>query len=118
MATNLPEQKTQTQTFFNGYFNQDVTMDPDVYNQVYSFFKSRTSSTVAANQLTQTVMILTYNNKLDPLIVINDFAKAANTSEFKTLLMTFFNSLRGPTSKIGYANNVNRNEWIERNILA
>jgi hypothetical protein len=118
MATNLPDKASQTQQFFNGYFNQQITMNSDVYNQVYSFFVSRTTSASAANQLTQTVMVLTYNNKLDPLAIIRDFSKASNNSEFKTLLVTFFNSLRGPTSKIGFANNTYQNQWVQRNIKA
>jgi hypothetical protein len=117
MATNLPSSSTVTQQFFNGYFNQTITMNQDVYNQVYSFFVSKTTSASAAQQLTQTVMILTYNNKLDPLQVIADFSKAASTSELKNLLITFFNSLRGPTSKIGFGNQPSTNQWVQRNIL-
>jgi hypothetical protein len=118
MATNLPGQSTQTQEFFNGYYNQKITMNPNEYNQVYSFFVSKTGSESAAQQLTQTVMIITYNNNISPIQIINDFNKAASVSDFKTLLITFFNSFRGPTSKIGYSNNIFKNEWIERNIKA
>ena len=116
MATNLPNNTSQTQQYFNGYYNQPVTMDPDIYNQVYSFFTSKTASAEAAKTLTQNVMILTYNNKLDPLAVIKDFSKAASESEFKILLITFFNSLRGPTSKVGYGNTRYVNQWVQRNI--
>lgn len=118
MATNLPESTSSTQQFFNGYFSQEVTMNSEVYNQVYSFFIANTSSASAAGQLTQTVMILTYNNNIDPLSVIKDFNKAASQSELKTLLITFFNSLRGPTSKIGYSNSTFTNHWVQRNIIA
>jgi hypothetical protein len=118
MATNLPGDQSQTQQFFNGYYNQQITMNSNDYNQVYSFFLGKTSSEVAAKQLTQTVMIITYNNHIDPLRILNDFNKAASESDFKTLLITFFNSFRGPTSKIGYSNNVFQNQWIQRNIKA
>ena len=118
MATNLPESTSSTQQFFNGYFSQEVTMNSEVYNQVYSFFSANTNSNSAAKQLTQTVMILTYNNNIDPLAIIKDFNKAANQSELKTLLITFFNSLRGPTSKIGYSNSTFTNQWVQRNIIA
>ena len=106
MATNLPDQTTQTQEFFNGYYSQQISMNPNVYNQIYSFFVAKTESESAAKQLTQTVMIITYNNNISPIQIINDFNKAASVSDFKTLLITFFNSFRGPTSKIGYSNNV------------
>ena len=118
MATNLPDSQTQTQEFFNGYYSQQISMNPNVYNQIYSFFVNKTESESAAKQLTQTVMILTYNNNLDPLQILKDFNKAASDSDFKTLLITFFNSFRGPTSKIGYSNNTFKNEWVHRNIKA
>ena len=92
-------------------------MEPNVYNQVYAFFKSKTGSDTAAQQLTQNIMILTFNNKLDPLQIIKDFDKAASESDLKTLLIAFFNSLRGPTSKIGYSNTIFTNQWVQRNIL-
>lgn len=118
MATNLPDTTTISQQTFNSYFSQPVTMDPNIYNQVYAFFQAKTGSEPAAKQLAQSVMILTYNNKLDPIAIINDFSKAASQSELKTLLISFFNSLRGPTSKIGYSNNTFSNQWVQRNILA
>ena len=118
MATNLPDPQSQTESFFNGYYSQQISMNPNVYNQIYSFFVGKTESAAAAQQLTQTVMILTYNNNLDPLQVLKDFNKAASSSDFKTLLITFFNSFRGPTSKIGYSNTVFKNQWIQRNIKA
>ena len=118
MATNLPNTTSTTQQFFNGYFNQPVTMQPDVYNTVYSFFKNATESDAAAETLTKNVMVLTYNNNLDPLQIIKDFGKAATQSELKTLLISFFNSLRGPSSKIGFSNKTNANQWVQRNILA
>jgi hypothetical protein len=118
MATNLPTPTTPTQQFFDGYFNQTISIDPDVYQRVYSFFLNKTASDAAAKQLAQNVIALTYNNKIDPISVINDFDKAAGSSELKTLLITFFNSLRGPTSKIGYGNTKFTNQWVQRNIKA
>lgn len=119
MATNLPNTtNSTTRQFFNGYFDQSISINPDVYNQIFSFFSSKTASKAAAEQLTQSVMILTYNNKLDPLHVIRDFNKATSQSELKNLMVTFFNSFRGPTSKIGYSNDIVVNQWVQRNILA
>jgi hypothetical protein len=117
MATNLPGTASDTIQFFNGYSNQQVNIDPEIYSQVYSFFVAKTSSTAAAQQMTQNVLLLTYDNKLDPLKIINDFNTAANESELKTLLIAFFNSLRPPTSKLGFGNTNYSNQWIQRNIL-
>ena len=118
MATNLPNTTSNTMQFFNGYTNQPIEVNPEIYSQVYSFFLSRTSSDVAAKQLAQNVMVLTYDNKLDPLKIITEFNKAASDSELKTLLIAFFNSLRPASSKIGFSNNNYTNQWVQRNILA
>ena len=106
-----------TQDFFNGYYNQPIPVDTVVYNRVLTFFKSKTSSLAAAEQLTQNVLALTFKNKLDPIEVIQDFDKATNNSELKMLFITFFNSLRSPTSKVGFGNSNKTNQWIQRNIL-
>jgi hypothetical protein len=119
MATNLPGTTSNTIKFFNGYTNQEININPEVYGQVYAFFEAKTSSKSAAEQLTQNVILLTYDNKLDPLKIINEFNKAASESELKTLLVAFFNSLRPSTSKLGFSSNTNyTNQWIQRNILA
>ena len=117
MATNLPTPPAATQQFFNGYYNQPVTMQSDAYDTVYAFFKSNTASDAAAQTLTKSIMVLTNNNNLDPIKIINDFSKAGSQSELKTLLITFFNSLRSSTSKIGFSNNTYSNQWVQRNIL-
>ena len=108
---------TSTQDFFNGYYSQPIPVDSVVYNRLLTFFKSKTSSLLAAEQLTQNVIALTYKNKLDPIAVMNDFDSAANNSELKFLFITFFNSLRSPTSKVGFGNSNNTNQWIQRNII-
>ena len=108
---------TSTQNFFNGYYSQPVPVDSEIYDRVLTFFKSKTSSTAAAEQLTQNVIALTYKNKLDPIDIIRDFDKAATNSELKVLFITFFNSLRDPTSKVGFANTTTTNQWVKRNIL-
>lgn len=117
MTANITNSTSSTQNFFNGYYSQPIPVDSAVYNRVLTFFKSKTTSTSAAEQLTQNVIALTYKNKLDPIAVINDFDKAATSSDLKLLFITFFNSLREPTSKIGFGNTVTTNQWIKRNII-
>jgi len=119
MATNSLQITTTSsnQSFFDNYYSQSVPVDSAVYDRILAFFKTKTTSTLAAEQLTQTVIALTYKNKLDPIAIINDFDKAANSSDLKPLFITFFNSLRNPTSKIGFGNPLKTNQWIQRNII-
>lgn len=117
MTANIPNTTSATQDFFNGYYSQPIPVDSAVYDRVLSFFKTKTISLNAAEQLTQNVIALTYKNKLDPIAVINDFDKATTSSDFKLLFITFFNSLREPTSKVGFGNSITTNQWIRRNIV-
>jgi hypothetical protein len=117
MATNLPETTSNTIQIFNGYTNNQTEIDSEVYGKVYAFFAAKTTSAAAAQQLTKNIILLTYDNKLDPLKIINDFNKAANESDLKTLLIAFFNSLRPSTSKLGFSGNNYTNQWVQRNIL-
>jgi hypothetical protein len=87
MTANIPNNTSATQNFFNGYYSQSIPVDSAVYDRVLSFFKTKTTSLNAAEQLTQNVIALTYKNKLDPIAVINDFDKATTSSDFKLLFI-------------------------------
>jgi hypothetical protein len=117
--TNTPvvQDAFSSQVFFNGYFTQPIQISTEVYGQIYGFFFTLTNDANAANALTQSVVALTYNNKLDPLAVIEEFRKNANSSNIKTLLISFFNSAKGPTSKLGYKKNNNTSVNVARNLL-
>jgi len=107
-----------SQTFFNGYFSQPVQVSSAVWGQVYGYFYGLTNSTDAANALSQAVIALTHNNNLDPLTTIREFQKNANSSNIKSLLVSFFNNSKGPSSKIGYKNNNSISPNVSRNLLA
>ena len=107
-----------SQTFFNGYFSQPVQVSSAVWGQVYGYFFSLTGDADAANSLAQAVISLTHNNKLDPIATLQEFQKDATSSNVKNLLISFFNSSKGPTSKIGYKNNNSIAPNVARNLLA
>lgn len=116
---NLPvTTNTQsTQSFFNGYYNQPIQLHPGIFEQVYAYFMNKTNSKSAANSLTQALLSLTYNTSLDPIKLLVEFEKSPDISSFKTLLISFFNSTKGATSKLGFKTNINQNPYISRTIL-
>jgi hypothetical protein len=116
--SNIPQQQvTDTQLFFNGYFNQPIQISDAVYQQIYGYFLTLTNSTDAANALTQSVITLTYNNNLNPLDLIQKFQVDPKSNNTKALLVSFFNSTKGATSKLGYKNNNSTTPDVARNIL-
>jgi hypothetical protein len=117
--SNIPSTTTydSSQTFFNGYFSQPIQTSADVWGQVYGYFLTLTKSADAANALAQSVISLTYNNNLNPLEVIQQFQTAPNSNNVKQLLISFFNSSKGATSKLGYKNNTSVSPNVARNLL-
>jgi len=104
-------------SFFNGYFTQPVQISDAVWEQVYNYFLTLTNDPTAANTLAQSVIALTHNNNLNPLTVLNQFQTSPNNSNIKNLLISFFNNVKGSTSKLGYKNNITTSANIARNII-
>jgi hypothetical protein len=107
----------QEQTFFNSYFNKSMQINPVQYNEIFNFFRSRTGSRNAALSLTDMLIALTYKNNLDPNRMILEFQKSTDSSNYKKLMISFFNSQKGPTSKLGFRSSVSSNQTISRTIL-
>lgn len=118
MTNNLPNtnQNQNYKQLYNGVFVQAVPIDQNVYDIVYGFFLERTNFKEAADSLTQTLLSLSYNNKVDPLAVLKEFDKATNESDFKKIMISVFNAGRYPSSKIGYNKDSTPNKWVVRNI--
>jgi len=116
---NLPNtvENTNPSVFFNGYFSQPLQISDAVWEQVYSYFLTLTNDSASASALAQAVIALTYNNSLDPLTVIAQFRAAPNASNVKQLLISFFNSAKGATSKLGYTRNNAIPPSVSRNII-
>ena len=115
-TSSLPNNTTETQQFFNTFNGKQFTVDSSTYNQIYNFFRSRSTSDLAAQQLTQYLIIMTYNNKLNPLTIINQLS-TDTTNDIKSLVITFFNGTRDAYSKLGFANANITNFWVDRNII-
>lgn len=115
---NLPNtQYNDTQIFFNGYFSQPIQVSDALWGQVYGFFYTLTNDVDSASSLAQSVIALTYNNKLNPLDLIQQFQANPSSNNTKNLLISFFNNAKGPTSKLGYNKNSGITPSVARNIL-
>ena len=120
MITNVPPSNDATESLkqlFNGAFYQTLPVDENTYSVIYGFFLERTNLKDSADALTQTLISLCYNNKINPLSVLTEFDKTTNESNFKKILISVFNTGRTPTSKIGYSQGIQPNKWVARNIV-
>jgi hypothetical protein len=117
---NLPVTSKETQSLlelFNGSFYQVVPVDEGAYDVIYGFFLDRTGVTEAADSLTQAVITIGFNNKVNSIDIIKEFDKAATISDMKKIMIALFNSSKLPTSKVGYNKGRKINVWVERNIV-
>jgi hypothetical protein len=120
MVTNLPQPQTGTvsqQTYFDRFYNTQTPVSGQQYDAVYTFFLSRTNNNKeAARSLTTSLLEVTYQNSIDPLVVLEDFKKYNQNESFKTALIGLFNSTRRNTSKIGFAANTPPAPRAARNV--
>ena len=109
MSTNLPQNTTGSidqQTYFDRFYNTQSPASGNQYDAVYTFFLSRTNNNKeAAKSLATSLLQVTYQNSVDPMVVLDDFKKYNQNESFKTALIGLFNSTRRNTSKIGFAAN-------------
>ena len=112
------EQKQYNQNLFNGTYYQNIPVSEGVYDLVYGYFFSKTNLKESAEALTQTVLTLSYNTKINALDILNEFEKAPSDSDLKKLMISVFNTGRQSTSKLGFSNGTVTNRWVARNIVA
>lgn len=121
VANNLPNDSQETQSLrqlFNGSFYQSVPVDEGTYSIIYGFFLDRTNLPEAAESLTQSILTIGFNNKVNPLDVLKEFDKAATDSDFKKIMIALVNTGRIATSKVGYNRGTTVNKWVQRTIIA
>ena len=119
--TNLPPrpepQKLETTERFNGYYNQEISIDPQKYDFAFAYFKERTQDESVAHNLTDTLFEVSYNGGYDSMELLDSFRSSSIDDEQKNLI-AIVNSYRLNTSVLGFANNRTPNHKVVRNILA
>jgi len=120
MTTNLPQLQNNNQSqeqYFGNFYNNQSPVSADQYDAVYTFFLSRTNNNKeAAKSLTTSLLQVTYQNSIDPMVVLGDFKKYNQNESFKTALIGLFNSTRRNTSKIGFSTKTVPSQNVMRNI--
>jgi hypothetical protein len=120
MPTNLPQPQSNSldqEQYFTQYYNTQSPVSGDQYDAVYVFFLRRTNNNQeAAKSLTSSLLEVTYQNNIDPMLVLDDFKKYTQNESFRTALMSLFNGTRRNTSKIGFATDLTPSRNVVRNI--
>lgn len=120
MTTNLPQAQSSNQdqeNYFNNFYSTRTPITGNQYDAVYTFFLTRTNNNKeAAKSLTTSLLEITYQNSIDPMVVLGDFKKYNQNESFKTALIGLFNGSRRNTSKIGFSSKTVPSQNVMRNI--
>lgn len=122
MTTNLPKKEiektqTQTQTYFDGYFEQPVTVSQNEVDVVNAFFLRLTNNnTEAAQAYTGSVLSIAKEQKVSPVTIVEDFENQ-DTSKITRRLLTLLNNNRLKTSLLGVKKTAKVNPFVARNII-
>lgn len=115
---NISQETLNNKRLFNGSFYQVASVTEETYNIILTFFFERTKDRQSADMLTQSLVTLGYNNKLNPLDILKEFDKPTSDSDLKKIMIAVLNSSRFPTSKLGYQGSIPPNRWTNRNVAA
>jgi hypothetical protein len=120
MTTNLPQAQSSNQdqeNYFDNFYSTRTPITGNQYDAVYTFFLTRTNNNKeAAKSLTTSLLEITYQNSIDPMVVLGDFKKYNQNESFKTALIGLFNGSRRNTSKIGFSSKTVPSQNVMRNI--
>ena len=119
--THLPPRETpekqSTLERFNGYENQEISIDSQKYDFAFSYFKEKTKDESVAHNLTDTLFEISYNGGYDAMELLDSF-RNSTLDDVQKNLISIVNSYRLNTSVLGFANNRTPNHKVVRNILA
>lgn len=119
-ASNLPKPAETpdiiTTNFFNGYYDQQLTISKENYDVVQAFFLGETNNKDAADALTSMVITISSFNRINPMSIIENLRGLTGLNLTKTLTV-LFNSTRRNSSYLGYTQVRQTNMFVMRNIV-
>jgi len=119
--TNLPvsnptKSEELTQTYFNGYFDEEITIDASLHDAIYSFFLRELGDKSSANAFTHSLITISNETNTNPMDLLDQFT-SSNGISINTFMAALINTTRRNTSLIGLNQPKTSNTVVARNIL-
>lgn len=114
-APDLSNSQLDARKFFNNYFALDFSIGQQ-NDAILAYFQQYTGDPSSGQALAAAVLYTAQAQKLDPMVVLNDFQKLSR-GELNNYLAAFLNSNRIPTSTLGIKRDSKTNNYITRSIL-
>jgi len=117
ISTNLPTiDLEETVEYFNNYFQEDISVTQNVVDALFAFFEPMADNKEATNALVHAIIITAFDNKINPISVLDEF-KNLDALKVDAYLAMFLNLSRKNTSLIGVSNVPAISSHIARTLL-
>jgi hypothetical protein len=123
MASNITSpsfsvnQTSDTQQFFNNFFNKNYNISPNANDAIVAFFEGVAENKQAAQALAASVIFTSLSQEVDPMETLDQF-KDLPPGELNVFLAMYLNLNRVGSSMLGVRNQPATNKYIDRTILA
>lgn len=117
LMNNIPETNTNgTIKYFNNFYEDIASISQNENDAIVGYFEQYTENKEAALILAQTVIDTANAQKVDPMIVLDQFKHVSN-NDLNAILALFLNINRNSTSLLGIKNQPVTNPYITRTII-
>ena len=106
----------RTVKIFDNFYNFEITVDANLYDNVLSFFKSVFSNESAAKSFTTTAFQMSEESGI-PVVTIIEEMKGQNAIQLTATFAYFLNNLRSNSTLLGVSSTVTPNVYAARNVL-
>lgn len=119
MYSNIPITKSTNSTVdaFDNYYNTPVEISSSVLAAMTAYFTNRGFGQVAAESISVTIITQAKQDGYNPMQIL-DTLKGLSTVDLSALVSEILNYNRFKTSSLGYAQTIEANPEVKRNIIA
>jgi hypothetical protein len=101
---------------FDGYRNVEISINPDAYNAIKSFFLKEIGDKDAAEAMAQSLMAISADTNIDPMKLLDEISSQEGVS-VNALMAALINRTRSNTSLLGIKEPKKPTNFVARNII-
>lgn len=110
-------QLDSTVRVFDAFYNFDLVVDANQYDLVYSYFYEISFSRDVAENFTTIIFRIANITNTNPLDLLNELKRTANTFKANSLLTYYLNSIQNKSVLYGIGLPIQPNDQVQRNIV-
>jgi hypothetical protein len=108
----------QTVQIFDAFYNQDVTMGVNEFNQVFAYFKEVCDTKEIAENFTYVFFKMAQDNGVNVITLLEELQnQSVNKVSLNQIMAFYFNSFKSKSSLYGVLGEVEPNLPVARNVV-